>query len=140
MDTKIWVELNISGFPMPHEELSQILGVQPTEAENKGDLYHSQSGKSFVLSESAWTLSSGLTSEIGLVEQMEALLNKLRPFKQNFITITSRFSSDLNITIHTSALGTPFIGWENWMIKELAEYNLSMGIDLSIEEVDNIEK
>lgn len=137
MKTKIWVELTISGFPMTHEELTETIGIQPTEAENKGDLYHSQSGKSIILSESSWTISSGLTSDVGLVEQMEALLHKLRPFKQNFIRITSLYSSDLNIIIHTPPIATPYIGWENWIIKELAEYNLSMGIDLSIEEIDN---
>lgn len=57
MSSKIWVELIISGFPMSHQELTQILGIQPTEAENKGDLYLSQSGKTFVLSDSSWTLS-----------------------------------------------------------------------------------
>jgi hypothetical protein len=134
MPTKIWVELIISGFPMPHEELTQILGIQPTEAENKGDLYHSQSGKSFILSESSWTLSSGLTSEKGITEQMEAILDKIRPLRNSFIGITEKYSSDINIVIHSSSIQTPYIGWESSLIKELAALNLSMGIDLSIDD------
>jgi hypothetical protein len=132
MDIKIWVEMLIVDFPMTHQELTELLGVQPTEAENKGDMYHSQSGKSFILSHSSWKLESGLSSDSGILEHMEALLNKIRPFREKFLKICKEYPPDINIIIHTPSVGTPHIGWESWMIRELAEYNASMGIDLSV--------
>lgn len=133
MKTKIWSEFIIEDFPMKHEELSKKLGVEPTEAENAGDTYRYPNGKLSVVKFSSWTLDSGCDKHIDFETQVKTLLNKIRPFKKNFIEICEKYPLGLSVYIHTSEdESSPYIGWESNVMKELAEYNASWGIDLSI--------
>jgi hypothetical protein len=133
MKTKIWSEISISNFPMKHEELTEFLGIEPTEAENAGDICYHPNGKSFVLKISSWTLESGCDKFVDFETQINSLLDKIRPYKDRFIKICEKYPLDLSIYIHTSEhVISPYIGWESEVMKELAEYNASWGIDLSI--------
>lgn len=133
MKTKIWSEISISNFPMKHEELSRFLGIQPSKAENVGDIIQTANGKSIEIGISSWTLVSGCNKYLDFESQIVTLLKKIKPYKDKFIEIGSKYSVFLNIIIHTSEDEvSPFIGWESEVMKELAEYNASWGIDLSI--------
>ncbi len=123
----------ISNFPMKQEELTKFLGIQPTEAENVGDITQTPKGKRFEIKISLWRIDSGCDKYLPFESQIVALLNKIRPCKEKFIEIGSKYGLFLNIIIHTSENEvSPYIGWESNVMKELAEYNASWGIDLSI--------
>lgn len=132
MKTKIWAKFIIDGFPMKHEELSEFLGIEPTEAENAGDICHHPNGKSFVLKISSWTLESGCKPNEGFTAPIVTLLEKIRPYKDKFIKICEKYPLFLSIYIHIYGDERPYIGWESEVMKELAEYNASWGIDLYI--------
>lgn len=133
MKTKIWSELMISNFPMKHEELTEFLGMQPTEAENVGDIIKTPTGESIEIGISLWRLNSGCDKYLDIESQIVELLDKIRPYKDKFTEIGSKYGLFLNIILHTSVDEvSPYIGWESNIMKELAGYNVSWGIDLSI--------
>ena len=117
---------------MKHEELTKFLGIEPTEAENAGDICYHPNGKSFILKTSSWKLDSGCKPNEGFTTPIITLLEKIRPFKDKFIKICEKYPLELNVIIHIYGDEKPYIGWEREVMKELAEYNTSWGIDLSI--------
>ncbi|MEO8514976.1 MAG: DUF4279 domain-containing protein [Ignavibacteria bacterium] len=131
MKSKIWVEIIISNFDMSYKDLSKLIGVQPTEGENAGDLYKSPSGKEFILGLSSWTLESMLAPYAPIEEQIKDILNRIKN-KDGLKEVSKKYPLTLNIVIHMSDL-SPFIGWSNDIMHELAKYNFSWGLDISVE-------
>jgi len=132
MKTKIWAEFIINKFPMKHEELTKLLEIVPTKAENAGDTLFHPNGKSYVLKHSSWTLDSGCKSNVGFSTPIVTLLEKIRPKKDRFVKMCEKYTLFLNVVIHIYGDERPYIGWESKIMKELAEYNASWGIDLSV--------
>ena len=133
MKTKTWVELIIDEFPFTPDEMSSRLGLKPSASERKGDIKVLPRGKSLIEPFNTWKLESGCDSKTTLQDQIKELLNKMRPYKEKFIPVCREFPPDVNVVIHMySSEVSPYIGWDNNVMKELADYNASWGIDLSV--------
>ena len=131
--TKIYLEFIITGFEITCNELTTIIDLSPTRYFQKGESYELKYNKKVItLGINEWILDSGISPDNGLDEIFRGMLNKLRPFKNNLIPICKKYSTDFNIIIHIYGNDYPGIIWENDILKEIAEYNASMGIDLSV--------
>jgi len=132
-NSKIFLEFNITGFEITCDELTTIIGLSPTRYFQKGEnLLLKYNKKIITIGINEWILDSGMSPDNGLDEIFRGMLNKLRPFKKNLIPICKKYSTDFNIIIHIYGNDYPGIIWENDILKEIAEYNASMGIDLSV--------
>ncbi len=136
MKSKIWTEMIIDGFEIKPEELTKLIGVQPSSTANKGDKYHTPNGKIITVPFNEWILKSGCSTSINLEKQMKVLISKLKPFKKDFLEFCKKHSPDFNIVMHIfSGESPPPIVFENSdIIKDMALLNASFGIDYSFYE------
>ena len=136
MKSKIWVELIIDGFEISPNELTSIVGVEPSSITKKGDTFITPKGKTIIEPFNAWILKSGCTTSENLEEQIEVLISKLKPFKKEFLEFCKKYPPDFNIVIHVfKDEAYPYIGFENrQVIKDLSLLNATFGIDYSFYE------
>ncbi len=81
--TKTWIDFWITDFPMKHEELTELLGIQPTEAENKGDESYKKRKKTpYNIAHSSWKLSSNIGEEKYIPEHINHMFNIIQSKKQ----------------------------------------------------------
>jgi hypothetical protein len=131
--SKIYIEVLIEGFEMSCNELTKLFGIEPTECEEKGTKFISKiDKKEHILEISNWSLDSGIKPNKSLEEIIRGLLKKLRPYKNRIIPICKIHRPYFGIIMHIYGNEYPEISWENDIIIEIAEYNASMGIDLSV--------
>lgn len=137
----MFVEILIDRFEISCEEITRIIGIKPDDCRGIGTKYISNLDKKEHISKTSyWRLDSGIGPEKELEDIFKGLLNKLRPYKKRIIPICKKYSAYFNIIIHIYGNFYPAIDWDKDILKEIAEYNASMGIDLSVfseEELEN---
>ncbi len=130
--TKTYIDFWISDFSMKHEELTELLGIQPTEAENKGDEFYNKSKKkSDHLAHSMWKLSSNLGAEKSVEEHLKYMLNLLVPKKE---IIKSIFKDSeplhLQILIYRDPDFRDYFEIQPYILKELSEMNILLFVNM----------
>ncbi len=72
-------------------EITQLLGIEPTESWKVGDKYERR-GRSFKRRSSMWLLDSGFNDTYPFEDHIEALLKKLEPHRSELLDIGTRYS------------------------------------------------
>lgn len=136
MKSKIWVELVVSGFEISPSELSNIIGIKPTNTTQKGDICFTPKGKKIIEPVNEWILESGCPTSVNLEKQVGILISKLKPFKKEFLEFCKKNPPDFNVVIHIFEKESyPYIGFEDSeIIKDMAKLNSTFGIDYSFYE------
>lgn len=129
MITHSKVKFIISGFTIEPDELTKIIGINPTSTSEKGKLTDKYKQ---VIKENSWSLCSGLSKEVDIQTQTDFLLEKLRPQKSKLIEICKEFPPLLNCTVRIYGGDRPPLDLSKENIKELSEYNAEFGIDIYI--------
>ena len=100
------VSLRVFGDSLEPEEVSALLGRQPTRSHRKGDKVFRTSSNamtsgSVALTEptGAWILDSGLSEKAEIEDHVEALLAPVSNDSDEWASLTSRFSASIHCSL-----------------------------------------
>jgi hypothetical protein len=124
------VSLRFFGDDLVPDELTQLLGVEPSIAYRKGDIFH---GKRYdrVYDIGSWRLSVK-RSEMYLEEQINRLLDKLPPDLAIWNGLTSRFHADLFCGLWLKRWNR-CLNFEAATLLRMGERGLSIGLDIYVD-------
>lgn len=112
---RVRVSLRVFGDSLEPEEVSALLGRQPSRSYRKGDknFRTSSSAKtsgSVVSTEltGAWILDSGLPENVEIEEHVEALLSPVSNDSDEWASLTSRFSASILCNVFLDQDNTGF--------------------------------
>lgn len=91
--SRVSVSLRVFGEELEPDEVSALLGHQPTRFHRKGDL--STQGGSSVEPTGAWILDSVLSEKAEIEEHVEALLSLISNDSDEWANLTQRFSASI---------------------------------------------
>jgi hypothetical protein len=123
------VHFSFTDFPMKHEELTKLLGIQPTKFWNKGDM--SQSLKPRVLEFSRWTLESDIDPQLDPEEHLSNIYNIILPKKE----IIKKVSQDigppfLEIVLYVDPDFYEAVYIEPNILKELGDMEIQLQVHI----------
>lgn len=138
----VWIL--ISNFECHPDEITTQLGIKPTDIKIKGEYRFVDKKKTHKMlnKESLWILDSELSRNIPIEKHLEHLLNKIKPYKQNFIKIANKYSLELTCAVYYYE-ANPGINLKKEILKEIAELNLELGFDIyclegTVKQLDDI--
>jgi DNA-binding XRE family transcriptional regulator len=129
MKTHSKVKFIISGFPMSPNELTKIIGINPTSISEKGKFTEKYKQ---VIKENSWSINSELGTDVDIQTQTDFLLEKIRPQKPKLLEICRSYPPLLNCTVRIYGGDRPPLDLSKENIRELSEYNAEFGIDIYI--------
>jgi hypothetical protein len=129
MKTYSKTEFVIFGYSMSPNELTKIIGINPTSISEKGKLTEKYKQ---LIKENTWSLESGLDKDTDIQTQTDHLLQVLRPHKSRLMDICKKYPPLLNCTVRIFGGDRPPLDLSKENIKELSEYNAEFGIDIYI--------
>lgn len=96
---RVRVSLRVFGDGLEPDEVSALLGRQPTRSHRKGDQVRT-AGKASANSTTttptgAWILDSGLSEKAEIEDHVEALLSPVSNDSDEWASLTSRFSASI---------------------------------------------
>ena len=92
MIARVRVSLRVFGDSLEPDEVSALLGREPTRSHRKGDKIPSTSSSEPT---GAWILDSGLTEKAEIEDHVEALLSPVSNDSDEWASLTSRFSASI---------------------------------------------
>lgn len=130
--TEVHVEFVLSDFPMKHEELTTLLGIQPTEAENVGDeLFSVREKKPFKLAHNSWKFNSNIGAEKSVEEHLKHMLEILVPKKEIIKTIFKDSEPlYLQILLYMDQDFRDYFVIEPYILKELSDMNIELAVNM----------
>jgi hypothetical protein len=129
MKTEIKASLGFTDFPMSPQDLTKELGIEPTNSWRTGEI---GTMSKLPMKNNGWELGSGLELSRDFESHLKALLDKIRPYKENFIDAGKKYPAILSCIVYIYGQDRPFVGFESTSVKELAELNATIDIDLYI--------
>lgn len=96
---KIQVALRVFGESLEPDEVSALLGTQPSEAHRKGD---PMARSNDVATTGSWILASELSAGSDIEEQVESVLEKLTKDFDEWASLTERYSADVTCVVSAS--------------------------------------
>jgi len=96
--TEVRVQLFIKGFRCHPDEVTQVLGISPTETWLKGEPIRKAGGALY--RGNGWELKSPTAPTASPEEQLEALLPLIRPYTKNFRRLPPGSVVDLSCAIY----------------------------------------
>jgi len=116
----------VSGFENPHSEISDLLGLAPTKAWQRGEQ------REYIpkQKESGWEFHSPLQkNEIFMDAHISALLEILEPKKIEIAKLQNEYEIGINCVGYFRCTN-PGFHLDSQLIKKCAELNLSIDFDL----------
>jgi len=127
---KISIRLIIWDFDCQPEEITNYLGIQPSEIRIKGETRLVGKIKHPMLNKmNAWIIESDLPKSAEPDKHIENILNKIRPHKNKFIELAKKYDADLSFGIFWDYCN-PGITFDKEILKEFAELNIEVGFDM----------
>lgn len=136
------VKLHISGFDMHPDTITKSLGILPSEILVKGD--YRIVGKKEILNQSShWYLKSELSIKTKLEDHIDHLLQKLKPHKQAFLSMSKTSSIVLECSIYYYDVN-PNIQFTSKLLNDLSSINCTLSFDIyclvnTVNEFDNLQ-
>lgn len=97
---RVRASLRVFGDSLEPEEVSSLLGHQPTRSHRKGDKTPNASGRaSSTELTGVWILESGLCEKAEIEEHLEALFSAVSNDSDEWASLTSRFSASVLCSI-----------------------------------------
>jgi hypothetical protein len=123
--------LLVSNFDFNPEEITKQLGIEPTNVKIKGEyrVVGKKTPRKILNKENLWILDSELPRNIPIEKHIEHLLDKIKPYKQNFIEIAKQYSLQLTGAIYYYE-ANPGINLDKKILKEITDLNVELGLDI----------
>lgn len=129
---RIKVTLRVFGDELDPDEISGVLGCEPTSKARKGDVVGADNkGNQRISSVGSWRLNSAESEQAELEEQVLKLLSRVNPDREVWQRLTQQYKVDLFWGVFLKE-GTWNRGFSlsAKVLKELAERNLQIGFDI----------
>jgi Domain of unknown function (DUF4279) len=126
MKSEIFVEFLLTGFEISPEEITNAIGIEPTESWHIDDTIEKTKIKR---KENGWTLSSGLDKSSELEEHLSALFEQLQVRWTIFTSLCSKYDSEISCAIYSYEAQGPSIHFDKEIVKYIAELNAEIDID-----------
>jgi hypothetical protein len=139
MAHEIWLAFRIMEFPDHPDQITSLIGVQPTKTWRVGE--PRIPGTSLPLREqNGWELSSGLTHEVtdpleGFQRHIDSILEKIEPNLARFEAICNRHYSELSCALylkHDSTDSIPSIHLDRRAMQIFGRLGTEVDLDLYI--------
>ncbi len=128
--SKALVTLRFFGEDLEPEELTRLLGAQPSRARRKGDRQTLSNGETRVAGYGSWFFGySQESSPVEIDEQLNSLLDKLTDDVAVWLDLTTRYDGDISCGLFLDGWNEGFSLTES-TLKRLSERNLSIGFDI----------
>ena len=131
MRSELSVQFTLRGVDLNPDDVTRLLGLQPTEAWRVGDRITAIRVPRF-FSDSAWRLHSGLPDTTDLEEQVKSLLDRLEPVWDVAVELGKKHYAEFSCVVYSYGGDRPAISFDNEVIKRLAELNATLDVDLYI--------
>ena len=128
MVDEIAIYLTITDFDCDPDEISNLLKLTPTKIYRIGELRIPQS----ILRNrtNGWKLKSSL-SQSTIEEQVEHLLEQIRPCYEIITELGKKYEIEISCHVHCG-VHIPAIHFNNNIIKQLAQLNASIDVDIYV--------
>lgn len=126
------VHFGIYDFSMKHEELTDLLGVQPDAVEKKGELVKVGQGSvavTITARADAWVLYSGGSKTDSLSDHLTSLKKKLEAVAAKISSVPDGFTAELSIGVY-SVDANIGLNIDQSMIQILAKLGASLDVDI----------
>ena len=121
--------IRIFGKNLNPDELTHLLGSQPTKAQKRGEVITNSNGETRVAKKGCWLISYDGDDEVELEIKIESLLNKLTDDFQIWERITREYKVDIFCGLFLESFNE---GYElsARLLKKMGERNLKIGFDI----------
>lgn len=128
---KIKLNLYIFDFEIPFEEISKIIGIEPTSIRIKGEAR--TKNNILKIEENCWVLSSGLDEDQDFEAHLNAIIEIIKQNLKGFKTVCKEYYTELSCIVKISEneeISTPSIHLTKDAIGILAQINASIDYDI----------
>jgi len=133
--------LTVLEFDCEPEELTYLVGVQPSKSWKKGDLinpFKDPSIKTSIKIErrhefNGWSVSSKIDSSFELSKHIESVFNQLQDNWTNLVTVCSHYYVELQCVVYIrEENNVPAIFFEKDVIHKLSELSGEIDVDMYV--------
>jgi hypothetical protein len=131
LENRYHVWLLIADFECLPDEITQQVGLKPTKTRLKGEYRTVGKKKPVKLfnKENSWILEADLPSTVSVEEQIKEILKQLKPYAQNILSLSKKYSVELNCAIYYYE-ANPGINLDKNLLKEVSQLNLPLNFDV----------
>ena len=124
---RISVGLRIFGDDLDPDEITRLLGIEPTGSARKGDTHRTASGRNVVARSGSWRLDAGVPGDLNT--QIGALLAKLPTDPSVWRKLSRRYKCEVfcGLFLRDGNEGT---GLQPQVLSLLGERCLRLGLDI----------
>lgn len=128
---KYMVSLAVRNFECLPGEITNLLGIEPTEILKKGEfrIVGKKKPRKMLNKVSYWELASKLPVNESIENHLESLLNVIKPYRQNFIKVAEKYSLEF-ICVSYYYEANPGVSLENKLLREIAELKAKLYFDI----------
>lgn len=124
---KVKVYFGVFEFDCAHDQITEIIGVTPTMAWNKGDHY-SDKFPTAVRTHSRWVLDSGFPPGKDIEIQLDAVLDRITQLLSGISKVMALYNCKIVIAQDIDG-GSGGFYISNHCLKRISELNLGIWID-----------
>jgi len=131
--SNVFVDFWISNFPMKHQELTELLQIIPTKAENIGDERHLKNSKKtiIIVKENSWNLESNIGIQRPIQEHLKHIFNIINPKKEIIKSIVQKpTEASLQILMYMDPYWREYFEIDSDFVKDLGEMNISLSVNI----------
>lgn len=132
MKNSVFLDFKIVGFEdITHNELTNLIGLQPTKIQVKGEKVNPMVNKLFV--SNVWILGSSCPAEISFSDQMNALLDILEPKIAVLKCICQKYYCEFSCVLYLNqGENTPWVHFDRRYNDFNKELNIEFDLDLYV--------
>lgn len=99
--SEIKIEFNITGDSFPHEEITRLLKITPTDAYYKNEVFGGGPNKDVPMNkkECCWSVETEYTESIDVTAEIQKVYNILKDKKIELMEISERFAVNYRFVI-----------------------------------------
>ena len=125
------VYLVIRDFDCSPEELTRQLEIQPTETLKKGEyrMVGKKNPTKMLNKINYWKFAPNVSEDVSIERQFKILLEKLKPFKENFIKVSKKYTLRITCAAYYYEIN-PGINLSPEILEEIAQLHAEIRFDL----------
>ncbi len=128
--SKADVSIRFFGDDLEPQELTRLLGAQPSRAKRKGENWTVASGETRTARRGSWLINySEESSPVEIDEQVNALLDRLTDDTAVWLDLARRYEADVSCGLFLDNWNEGF-SLAKFTLKRLSDRNLSIGFDI----------
>jgi hypothetical protein len=116
----------LTDFECEPDQISEVLGIQPTEICKKGELISKGSRRH---KQNAWELKIQIPDSEDLDEHIAELLNRLSQVWEKVINLNKLYYAEISCVVYSYEAQGPGLHLDKKTLKQIAELNAEIDLD-----------